>query len=132
MLYIIDTELGTVTPVEPPVPPVTGTIEAAVDALTKCYNLQDLVTILRRLAQAVAALEIGTRPPVFKWTGPPAMPTYPSIPSPAMPLFMPYIGDSNPLYPWTVTCQSQNPPSGFNSTPQADGDGTPGDTECPF
>jgi hypothetical protein len=122
MKYIIDTELGTMTALDAP---AIGTIEAAVDALGDCYTVTSLTNILRRLAQAVAALEAKkpTLTDVFKWTGPPAMPSYPSIPSipsPAPP-FIPYIGDSNPLYPWTTTCQSQNPTSGSNSTPQADG-----------
>ena len=102
MKYIIDTEKQTMEPVTPLTP---GGIGEAIDKfkLSEMYNMVDLLTILRRLAEAVDTLE--KRPTTFI----PYQPPYQS------PTFLP-----QPIDPWAKVR--------FNEPLyQADGGGDGGD-----
>ena len=106
MKYIIDTEKQTMEPVNPPTP---GSIGEAIDKLSEMYNIVGLLTILRRLAEAVDTLEKRPTVPTFIPLG-----TFPN-----QPLYQ-------PLYPppsfWTSRC----------TVNQADGESEPQQDDRPF
>ena len=121
MKYIIDTEKQTMEPVAPLTPLTPGSIGEAIDNLSEMYTKnigyisfgEDVLSILRRLAEAVDTLE--KRPTVSTF-----------IPFGTFPWAkVPY---TEPLYPTTSMTTTETP----CAVNQADGESEPQQDDRPF